>query len=74
MEKSESIEKLIAGLLVFHKAVGVVAKNSDNPFFKSKYGDLNAYLEVIKQPLIDAGLVLTQLCITKWLDDHPNAH
>ena len=74
MDKSESIDKLIAGLLTFHKAVGVVAKNSDNPFFKSKYGDLNAYLEVIKQPLIDAGLVLTQLCITKWLDDHPNAH
>jgi hypothetical protein len=35
-------------------------KQSKNPAFKSKYADINAVLEVIREPLQENGLVVTQ--------------
>ena len=61
------LKNIINALIKFHSEVGKVAKNSTNPYFKSKYGDLNAYLEVIKKPLQDCGLVLVQMPITNGL-------
>jgi len=61
LSKSATIGALTKALIQFHSNVSKVAKTSENPYFKSKYGDLNAYLSAVKQPLIDAGLVVIQL-------------
>ncbi len=60
MEKSEEINELSAAL---SKAQGVIipaSKDSDNPFFKSKYADLAAVWEVARDPLYKNGLSITQ--------------
>jgi hypothetical protein len=61
------MKEITKALIKFHNEVGAVAKNSTNPYFKSKYGDLNAYLEVIKQPLCNAGLAFVQCPIENGL-------
>ena len=40
--------------------IGAIAKSSTNPFYKSKYFDINGILEVVEKPLLDEGLVITQ--------------
>lgn len=60
MEKSESIKNLALALIKFHTNVGTVNKGSNNPFFKSKYAALPDILSEIHQPLLDAGLVISQ--------------
>lgn len=40
--------------------LGAVTKDSNNPFFKSKYADLNAHLETVEPILAKNNLVLTQ--------------
>ena len=47
-------------LLEAQKEIGAIKKDSDNPFFKSKYFDINAILAVVKPVLNAKGLVLTQ--------------
>jgi len=47
-------------LLDFQNKVGVILKDSINPFYKSKYADINALLEVIKPILNEVGLVINQ--------------
>lgn len=59
--KSDSISKLANSLRSFQSNIGKIKKSSANPFFKSKYASLSDILDVIGQPLNDAGLVLTQL-------------
>lgn len=61
MEKSASIINLSSALLLFHKAMGKIAKTSNNPFFKSQYADLPSILDAIKEPLYDAGLVIVSI-------------
>ena len=56
MNKSESIEHLAKALNQFQGEVGAAHKDAYNPFFKSKYADLNAYLSAIKDPLFRNGL------------------
>jgi hypothetical protein len=65
--KSESIKEITKAMIKFHGEVGKVSKNSTNPYFKSKYGDLNAYLDVIKAPLANSGLALFQMPVTNGL-------
>ena len=60
MEKSESIKNLAKALLNFNKLVGIIPKDSKNPFFKSSYAALPDILKAISQPLIDSGLVISQ--------------
>jgi len=60
MEKSESIKNIALALVKFHTNVGTVNKGSNNPFFKSKYAALPDILSEIHQPLLDAGLVISQ--------------
>ena len=36
------------------------SKDSDNPFFKSKYADLSAILDAVRKPLQNNGLSITQ--------------
>ena len=47
-------------LLEAQRNIGAAKKGADNPFFKSKYADLPAVMEVVKQPLNDAGISVTQ--------------
>lgn len=60
MEKSESIKNIALALVKFHSTVGTINKGSNNPFFKSKYAALPDILSDIHQPLLDAGLVISQ--------------
>ena len=60
MHKSDSINGISAALLTFHKEVGKVAKEANNPFFKSKYASLPNIQEAVKTPLEKAGLVYSQ--------------
>lgn len=61
MQKSESIQELAVALCKAQGVMGIVLKESDNPFTKKKYADLTAYLKVIKAPLAEHGLSVVQL-------------
>ncbi|HNG96930.1 MAG TPA: ERF family protein [Candidatus Absconditabacterales bacterium] len=50
--------KLSKALAIFREEVSVIAKQTNNPFFKSKYADLPSILEGIKEPLKKSGLSL----------------
>ena len=52
--------ELIKALVKFHSQVGKVIKSQDNPFFKSQYADLSAYLEVATPVLCECGLAVVQ--------------
>jgi hypothetical protein len=60
MQTSESIKSISAALVGFHKEVGKVAKDSNNPFFKSKYASLSNILDAISAPLSSNGLSIVQ--------------
>ncbi len=47
-------------LLEVKKQIGVLKKNSKNPFFKSAYLDLNDLLNAVEPLLLDNGLILLQ--------------
>lgn len=60
MERSDQINELAGAL---SKAQGVIipaSKDSDNPFFKSKYADLASVWEVAREPLSKNGLSIMQ--------------
>lgn len=60
MNKSESIKEIATALCRFQGAVEKIKKTAVNPFFKSKYADLADILDVIRQPMVDAGLSFVQ--------------
>lgn len=60
MQHSDSLKEISGALLKFHKEMGVVAKTSSNPFFKSSYASLPTIQEAVKEPLDKAGLVYAQ--------------
>lgn len=60
MNKSESIKELAIALCKFQGAVEKIKKTTTNPFFKSKYANLTDILDVIRQPLSNAGLSFVQ--------------
>jgi hypothetical protein len=60
MRVSESVNELLPALAKVKESMGVVLKSSSNPFFKSKYADLNAHLDVVEPLLASNGLLLTQ--------------
>lgn len=60
MNKSESIKEISAALEVFHEKVQPIKKESDNPFFKSKYASLDTILREVEEPLKEAGLSFAQ--------------
>ena len=47
-------------LLEVQKEVGAISKDSKNPFFKSKYFDINKLIEVVNPVLSKHGIVLIQ--------------
>lgn len=60
MQTSPEIDKLCQALIKLHEQVPGVVKTAYNPFTKSKYADLFATWEAIRQPLVDAGLLVVQ--------------
>ena len=55
------MKNIATALLTFHKEVGKISKDSNNPFFKSKYASLSNILSAIKEPLATSGLTFTQI-------------
>lgn len=47
-------------LLEIQKKIGAIKKDKENPFFKSKYADINAYIEEVKPILNEHGLIILQ--------------
>jgi len=76
MRTSETLTKIAPALLKAQKAITFAAKDTANPFFKSKYADLPAVIDAIKPALNDNGIVFVQtnspsdagfLCLTTRL-------
>lgn len=60
MEKSQSIKSLAAALQTFQGKMSKIKKDSNNPFFKSKYASLSTILEHIQEPLAESGISFAQ--------------
>lgn len=60
MVKSESIQKVAAALVKAQSEMGNASKGSANPFFKSKYADLNSIREACLPALFANGLSVMQ--------------
>lgn len=54
------MKTLYSKLLLIQKEIGAIKKDADNPFFHSKYFDINALAEHVKPLLSKHGLVLLQ--------------
>jgi hypothetical protein len=59
-ETSEQIGELAAALAKAQGAITGAKKDADNPFFKSKYADLESVWAVCRQPLSDHALAVVQ--------------
>lgn len=66
MEKSETISELAKALAAFQGAMESVLKTKVNPFYHSKYADLDAIWEACRGRLSANGLALVQT--TTWND------
>ena len=51
-------------LLKVQQEIGAIKKDSENPFFKSSYFDINAVLAVVKPVLNKHGIILLQALCT----------
>lgn len=65
MNKSESIDKLAAALHSAQDRLKYAKKDSSNPFFKSKYADLESVWDACRDALRDNGLAVSQLPINE---------
>ncbi|MDE2098422.1 MAG: ERF family protein [Patescibacteria group bacterium] len=60
MQQSAQIDQLATALAKAQAEITGAKKNSDNPFFKSKYADLAEVWDVIREPLSRNGLAVLQ--------------
>ena len=51
---------IIKALLEAKKKFGPLVKDKTNPFYKSKYADLAALMDVVEDPLLEQGVVISQ--------------
>ena len=61
MNQSSSIANIAAALVKAQAQFKVCIKDSNNPFFKSKYADLSTCMEAVKESLVENGLAILQL-------------
>lgn len=61
-------QKFLQALSELQASITSVTKNADNPYFKSKYTDLNAIFEEVKPKIKDAGFILVQTVAGDYLD------
>lgn len=64
LTKSDQINELAAALAKAQGEMGGAAKDSKNPFFKSRYADLASIVRAVKDPLAANGLSYTQFPLT----------
>lgn len=67
--RSDSIAKLAPALLKAQKEMGNAVKDSKNPFFKSKFADLNSVREAVTPALHNNGIVILQLNTSVFFGD-----
>jgi len=60
MIKSETLGKLFAALAKAQGELEKAVKNSDNPFYKSKYPDLEAVIDASRPHLVANGICVSQ--------------
>jgi len=60
MKTSEKVDVILPKLAKALNELGSVKKGADNPFFKSKYADLNTHIDVAEKALNSQGLMLLQ--------------
>jgi hypothetical protein len=60
MNHSDSITKISQALTKAWANIGAATKDAKNPFFKSSYATLGEVMEVVKQPLLDQGIIVLQ--------------
>jgi len=65
MDRSESLVELAKALSKFQGAMRSIPRNSVNPFFKSKYADLDAVWDGVRKPLSDSGLSIVQTTVER---------
>ena len=68
MNKSETISKLAMALAKAQAKIKGAVKDSENPFFKSKYADLESVWGAIREPFTSNGLSVTQLTNSETTD------
>lgn len=61
MKTSEKIDLISKALCLAQNDIGAAVKGSQNPYFKSKYADLQAVIEAVKEPLNKHGISFLQL-------------
>jgi hypothetical protein len=69
MNQSPSIKNILPALFKVKSELAAVAKNADNPYFKSSYADLNSFLEECEPKLAKHGIVLLQPVVTTGQGD-----
>lgn len=60
MERSDSIKHLAMALNKAQAEMSGAKKGANNPFFKSKYADLNAVVDAVRIPFAENGLSYSQ--------------
>lgn len=60
MRMSDTIDQIATALSIAQGQIEAASKAVSNTFFKSKYADLNALRDVIREPLAANGLALVQ--------------
>lgn len=60
MNSSQSITKLASALVKAQAEIRAAIKDSDNPFFKSKYADLSSVMNAVKAPLLKNEIAFLQ--------------
>lgn len=60
MNQSEQVDKLFQALSKLQGDIRGAKKDSENPFFKSKYADLEACWDALRSPLAANGLCVAQ--------------
>jgi ERF superfamily len=61
MKHSDNISTLAAALVKAQAKIGAAKKDSENPFFHSKYADLGQVIEACKEALLENGITVLQL-------------
>ncbi len=60
LEMSDKVDIVLNRLMKAKQEIGVVKKDSKNPFHKSNYASLNAYIDASEEHLLNNGLILVQ--------------
>ena len=61
------MSEFLTALAELQDSVSKITKNADNPFFKSKYTDLNAIFEEVKPKIREKGFILIQTVVNNSL-------